>query len=91
MKLTGATVFKSMIRKLQHEYSTDEAIGKQFGVTRQRIHQIRSAMDIPPITDKNKERNSKIIKSYNKGIRVSDIADTFSMSVSQAYRIINSR
>ncbi len=84
-----AKISKSQLEKLQKKYKTDDAIGKLFGVTRQAIHQLRTKYGIPPVADKNKDRNQEIIQLYTEGMAGTQIARKHKISISQAYRIIN--
>lgn len=84
-----AKVSKSQLVALQKKLTTDEAIGKKFGVTRQAIHQIRKKYGIASSFAKNPERNRKIIALYKKGTPVTALAKKTGLSVSQTYRIIN--
>jgi DNA invertase Pin-like site-specific DNA recombinase len=83
-----AKISKSQLIKLQKKYTTDHAIGKLFGITRQAVHQLRNKYDIPPIKEKNASRNSELVKAFNKGLSAVKIAQKFKISVSQSYRII---
>jgi len=83
-----ARVSKQEILVLQKKFSTDAGIGKQFGISRQAIHQLRIKYGIKPNTAKNKERNQKIAALYKNGKTGIEIGKTLDMSVSQVYRII---
>ena len=82
-------VSKSQLIALQKKLTTDEAIGKKFGVTRQAIHQLRKKYGIASNYAKNPERNKKIIALYKKGTSGTALAKKTGLSVSQTYRIIN--
>ena len=84
-----AKLSKSQLEKLQKKYKTDDAIGKLFGITRQAVHQLRTKYAIPPVLDKNKDRDLEIIKSYNSGAPGTTLAKKYDLSISQTYRIIN--
>ncbi len=84
-----AKLSKSQLEKLQKKYKTDDAIGKLFGITRQAVHQLRTKYGIPPILDKNKDRDAEIVKSYNNGVPGTTLAKKHGLSISQTYRIIN--
>jgi len=84
-----AKVSKSQLVALQKKLTTDEALGKKFGVTRQAIHQLRKKYGIASNYAKNPERNRKITALYKKGTSGTAIAKKFGLSVSQAYRIID--
>jgi hypothetical protein len=83
-----ATINKKHLINLQKKYTTDNAIGKRFGITRQAVHQLRTKYGIPPVTGKNAPRNAAIIKASGNGISCVHIARKFKMSTSQIYRII---
>jgi hypothetical protein len=84
-----AKLSKSQLEKLQKKYKTDDAIGKLFGITRQAVHQLRTKYGIPPILDKNKDRDAEIVKNYNNGVPGTTLAKKHGLSISQTYRIIN--
>jgi DNA invertase Pin-like site-specific DNA recombinase len=80
---------KSQLVALQKKLTTDEAMGKKFGVTRQAIHQIRKKYGIASSFAKNPERNRKIVTLYKKGTSGTAIAKKFGLSVPHTYHIIN--
>jgi DNA invertase Pin-like site-specific DNA recombinase len=82
-------VSKNQLLALQKKLTTDEAIGKKFGVTRQAIHQLRKKYGIASNYAKNPERNRKIIVLYKKVAPGTAIAKKTGLSVTQTYRIIN--
>jgi Mor family transcriptional regulator len=84
-----AKLSKSQLEKLQKKNKTDDAIGKLFGITRQAVHQLRTKYGIPPILDKNKDRDMEIVKNYNNGVPGTTLAKKHGLSISQTYRIIN--
>lgn len=84
-----ARISKGQMEKLQKKYKTDAAIGKLFGISRQAVHQLRTAYRIAPVSDKHRERNGEIIRAYGQGITGTRLAKKFKLSVSQAYRIID--
>jgi len=84
-----AKLSKSQLEKLQKKYKTDDSIGKLFGITRQAVHQLRTKYGIPPILEKNKERDAEIVKSYNAGTPGTTLSKKYNLSISQTYRIIN--
>lgn len=84
-----AKLSKTQLEKLQKKYKTDDAIGKLFGITRQAVHQLRTKYEIPPILDKNKERDEEIVKNYRNGVPGTTLAKKHKLSISQTYRIIN--
>ena len=83
-------ISKAELIRLQKTLKTDEKIGEKFGITRQAIHQMRNLYGIPSNIAKNKERNEKIANAYKAGAPGTAIAKKFDLSISQAYRIINS-
>ncbi len=84
-----ARITKSQLIKLQKKLKTDAMIGKQFGITRQAVHQLRKKYGVESVITKNAERNQKIIKAYKSGISGTTLAKKFKLSISQTYRIIN--
>ena len=84
-----AKVSKSELIKLQKSLTTDEAIGKKFGVTRQRIHQLRKKYGIESSYADHPERNAKIVALYKKGTPSTALAKKIGLSVSHTYKIIN--
>jgi plasmid maintenance system antidote protein VapI len=84
-----AKVSKRELIKLQKSLTTDEAIGKKFGVTRQRIHQLRKKYGIESSYADHPERNAKIVALYKKGTPGTALAKKIGLSVSHTYRIIN--
>ena len=84
-----ARISKSELVKLQKKLQTDAAIGAEFGITRQAVHQLRKKYGIESVIAKNDERNEKIIGMYKAGKSGTAIAEKFDLSVSQTYRIIN--
>jgi Mor family transcriptional regulator len=82
-------ISKSQILKLQKKYQTDEAIGELFNITRQAVHQLRRRFDLEPVSDKNADRDSEIVRQYKEGIAGTKIAERYDLSVSQVYRVIN--
>ena len=84
-----ARISKSELVRLQKKLKTDAAIGAQFGITRQAVHQLRKKYGIESVIAKNDERNRKILSMYKAGKSGTDIAKKFDLSVSQTYRVIN--
>jgi len=83
-----ARVSKSQLVALQKKLTTDEAIGKKFGITRQAIHHLRKKYGIASSFAKNPVRNASIVSLYKKGKPGTSLAKKFGLSVSQTYRII---
>jgi DNA invertase Pin-like site-specific DNA recombinase len=86
-----ARISKGQLEKLQKKYKTDEAIGNLFGISRQAVHQLRTKYDIAAVKDKHAERNQDIVRQYQHGTSGTKLAKKFKLSISQAYRIINSK
>ena len=84
-----ARISKTELIKLQKQLTTDEAIGKKFGITRQAVHQMRKAYGIDSSIVDNPARNKEIVVLYKNGKSGTDIAKKYDLSVSQTYRIIN--
>jgi DNA invertase Pin-like site-specific DNA recombinase len=83
-----AIISKNQLVRLQKKLVTDDAIGKQFGISRQAVHQLRVKYGIAAIAHKNDARNAAIIKSASNGIPCEHIAKKFKLSLAQTYRII---
>jgi Mor family transcriptional regulator len=84
-----ARISKAQLIKLQKKMKTDAAIGEQFGITRQAVHQLRKKYGIDSSIVDNPIRNSKIVKMYQGGTSGTALAKKFNLSVSQTYRVIN--
>lgn len=84
-----ARISKAQLVKLQKKFKTDAAIGEQFGITRQAVHQLRKKFELESSLIDNPERNAEIIAAYQKGASGTTIAKKFDLSISQTYRIIN--
>jgi Mor family transcriptional regulator len=84
-----AKVSKVQLMKLQKKLKTDAAIGEQFGITRQAVHQLRKKYGVDSSIAENDQRNAEIIKTYEAGTSGTALAKKFKLSVSQTYRIIN--
>ncbi|MDO5577506.1 MAG: helix-turn-helix domain-containing protein, partial [Fibrobacter sp.] len=84
-----ARISKTQLIKLQKKFKTDAAIGQEFGVTRQAIHQLRKKYGIGSSLVDNPQRNEELLKLYEGGMSGTDLAKKFKLSISQAYRIIN--
>jgi DNA-binding NarL/FixJ family response regulator len=82
-----AKISKTELLRLQKTLQTDAAIGKKFKVSRQAIHQLRQKYGIAPVTDKNDDRNLKILSMIKKGMTFIKVAEKMDLSVSQTYRI----
>lgn len=84
-----ARITRSQLVRLQKKLKTDAAIGKEFGITRQAVHQIRKKYGISSNLINNPDRNDEIYNSYKEGLPVAKIMKKFKLSPSQTYRIIN--
>jgi hypothetical protein len=84
-----ARISKTQLIKLQKQLRTDAAIGEQFGITRQAVHQLRKKYGIDSSLADNPERNADIVNAYKKGSSGTALAKKFKLSISQTYRIIN--
>ncbi len=84
-----AKITKAQLIKLQKKLKTDAAIGEQFGITRQAVHQLRKKYGVESSIANNPERNAEIVELYESGTSGTALAKKFDLSVSQTYRIIN--
>jgi hypothetical protein len=84
-----ARISKAQLIKLQKKFKTDAAIGEQFGITRQAVHQLRKKYEIESSLADNPQRNGDIVKAYEGGASGTALAKKFGLSISQTYRIIN--
>ena len=84
-----ARITKSQLLHLQRKFKRDAAIGAQFGITRQAVHQLRLKFGIPSVNEGNVERNEEIIKLDRAGKSVAAIAKKLDLSLSYVYRIIS--
>jgi DNA invertase Pin-like site-specific DNA recombinase len=84
-----ARISKAQLVKLQKKFKTDAAIGEQFGITRQAVHQLRKKYEIDSSLADNPERNAEITGLYEAGTSGTALAKKFKLSISQTYRIIN--
>ena len=84
-----ARISKTQLIKLQKKLKTDAAIGEQFGITRQAVHQLRKKYGIESSLADNPKRNADIVKLYAGGASGTALAKKFKLSISQTYRIIN--
>lgn len=82
-------ISKAQLIKLQKQLRTDAAIGEQFGITRQAIHQLRRKYGIDSSIAENDQRNAEIVKLYKSGTSGTALSKKYKLSVSQTYRIIN--
>jgi DNA invertase Pin-like site-specific DNA recombinase len=85
-----ARISKGQLEKLQKKFKTDEAIGKLFGISRQAVHQLRTRYGIEPVADQHGDRNRELVRQYQQGVSGTRLARKFKLSISQAYRVINS-
>ncbi|NLD91727.1 MAG: hypothetical protein GX639_03560 [Fibrobacter sp.] len=84
-----AAITKAQLEKLQKKFITDAAIGEQFGITRQAVHQLRKKFGLGSSLKDNPQRNQKIVKAYESGESGTALAKKYKLSISQTYRIIN--
>ena len=84
-----ATITKAQLEKLQKKLVTDAAIGAQFGITRQAVHQLRKKFGLESSLRDNPQRNQDIVKAYESGVSGTALAKKYKLSISQTYRIIN--
>jgi Mor family transcriptional regulator len=84
-----ATITKAQLEKLQKKLVTDAAIGSQFGITRQAVHQLRKKFGLESSLKDNPQRNQEIVKAYESGESGTALAKKYKLSISQTYRIIN--
>jgi len=79
---------KAELLALQKKFVTDAAIGMQFSITRQAVHQLRNKYGISSVAERNAQRNKDICVAYKKGTPVPEIVRKAHVSISQIYRII---
>ena len=84
-----ARISKTQLIKLQKKLQTDAAIGEQFGITRQAVHQLRKKYGIDSSLADNPQRNAEIVAMYEGGASGTALAKKYKLSISQTYRIIN--
>lgn len=84
-----ARITKSELIRLQRKLKRDAAIGAEFGITRQAVHQLRMKFGVASVVENNPQRDKSIVKMYREGKSVSSIAGKFGLSVSYTYRIIS--
>ena len=84
-----ARISKSQLLKLQRKLKRDAAIGAEFGITRQAVHQLRKKYGISSVIENNPQRNKDIVKLYKGGKAVAAIAKKFGLSISYTYRVIS--
>ena len=84
-----ARISKSQLLKLQKKLKRDAAIGAEFGITRQAVHQLRKKYGIASVIENNPQRNKDIVKLYKSGKSVATIAKKFGLSISYTYRVIS--
>ena len=84
-----ASITKAQLIRLQKKLKRDAAIGQEFGITRQAVHQLRKKYGIPSVVEKNPERNAGIAQLYDSGKTVAAIAKKYDLSISYTYRILS--
>jgi len=82
-------VTKGQLYKLQKTHKTDVRIGRELGVTRQAVNQLRKKLGIAAASNDKPERDADIAAAYIAGEPVTAIVKKFGLSSSQTYRIIN--
>ena len=80
-------ISKSELARLLKQYGDDTAVAKKLKVTRQRIHQIRSAYGLPSSRAGIDERNEKIIALFKKGTSRVELVKKFKLSYTQIFGI----
>lgn len=84
-----ARITKAQLIRLQKKLKTDAAIGREFGITRQAVHQLRKKYEIQSNLINNPQRNEDLYNMYKDGISVKKLQRQYKLSSSQTYRIIN--
>jgi DNA-binding CsgD family transcriptional regulator len=82
-------ISKAALIKLQKALRTDEAIGRNLGISRWTVYSIRSAYGIPSSFGDNPRRNEKIVALYKQGMYGTDIAKKIGLTAPMVYKIIN--
>jgi len=82
-------VTKGQLYKLQKTHKTDVRIGRELGVTRQAVNQLRKKLGVAAASNEKPERDADIAAAYIAGEPVTAIVKKFGLSSSQTYRIIN--
>jgi len=82
-------VTKGQLYKLQKTHKTDVRIGRELGVTRQAVNQLRKKLGVAAASNDKPERDADIAAAYIAGEPVTAIVKKFGLSSSQTYRIIN--
>ena len=83
-----ARISKNDLIRLQKKFQTDARIGKEFGITRQAVHQLRKKYGIESRTAGNPERNKEMVSLREAGKTVETISKKFKLSIPQTYRIL---
>jgi hypothetical protein len=82
-------VTKGQLYKLQKTHKTDVRIGRELGVTRQAVNQLRKKLGVSAAKTEKPVRDADIAAAYIAGEPVTAIVKKFGLSSSQTYRIIN--
>jgi DNA-directed RNA polymerase sigma subunit (sigma70/sigma32) len=88
VKRSNAKISRAELIKLRKKFKTDPAVGKELGVTKQRVHQLRVIYGIPSTREGNKERNAKIISLRKQGATFTSIAKKMKLSIEHVRRIV---
>lgn len=82
-----ARISKQELIRLQKKLLSDAAIGAEFGITRQAVHQLRNKYGIPVVTGKLDKRDAKIAALRKKGVKGMAIAKKLDLSLAVVYRV----
>lgn len=67
---------------------TDQSIARLYKISRQAVHQLRQRYNIPPVDNKNEERNKQIVQLHHNGESVLKLSKKFKLSPTHIYRIL---
>jgi DNA invertase Pin-like site-specific DNA recombinase len=84
-----ARISKNQLLKLRKKYTTDQAIARLYGISKQAVNQLRIRYGVPAAEHRNRERDQQIANLYRRGVSGTRIASEFKLSVTHTYRIIN--
>lgn len=71
---------KTSFLKLRKAYVTDAEIARYFGVSRERIRQIRSRLGVESTRDIKKRKRDEVLTLHEKGLTRNEIAKTLKIS-----------
>lgn len=71
---------KTSFLKLRRTYVTDAEIARYFGVSRERIRQIRSRLGVESTRDIKKRKRDEVLTLHEKGLTRNEIAKTLKVS-----------